>query len=102
MLESLGLSEQDVVILATGLGTFIASIMIAIRGTKKGTPTSTAVAAAVANATPMCRLSVDLAPLISSLSAELQKVQEQLAAVERVQERNRETLIRIEDRTKRS
>jgi len=97
MFELLGLSEQDAVVIGTGVGAFIGALLIAVRGAKKGRPTSAAVASAIQSAN--CRVP-DLQPAIEALRAEQEEISDTLREMRRDANSTREMVVRIEERTR--
>lgn len=94
MLEYLGISEQDLMILASAVGTFVAAVILSVRGAKKGRPTTAAAAAAIEAAARSCKARDDLGPALAAIA-------ESLSDIEKAQLHNYELLVRLEDRTRR-
>lgn len=89
MFESLGITEQDLVIAGAGLGAFVAAVMAAVKGARSGRP-SQATTQAVATSCAAAGLGPQVAEIgetVDDLRGELRDM--------------RDILVRIEDRTSR-
>ena len=92
------LEPEQLAILGVGFVAFVGTVWSGITGARKGKPTSTAVAAAIEAAS--CR-SGDLVPIILRLEGQIGDLAEELEEMKTQQQRQRDILVRIEDRTTR-
>ena len=90
MSELLGLGPEEFAILGAGLGACLGTVIVTIRGVKKGKPTSPAVAAAIEAAS--CRAG-DVAPALAVIQRDLQDLSEK-------QDEHGRVLAVLEDRTR--
>jgi outer membrane murein-binding lipoprotein Lpp len=88
---------QAILMGATALGTLFGAGWAAYKGVTQGRPAPSQTARAIASAN--CRIP-DLDPQIRALAADLSALTAAVARVERDLDAQRETLIRIEDRTR--
>lgn len=88
---------EQLVIAVSGLVALIGTIWGGLAGVRKGKPTSAAVAAAVA---PDCR-GENLIPVLENIITSQKQIAEDLDELKTIVERQRDMLVKIEDRTTR-